>query len=69
MRRCGGLTLASCQVSTKLAALSLLNWMGGKISSKSPAGQDKEREVIQQLLSWAKQGGLLGSGMVYRVCF
>ena len=53
---CGRLTLAGRQVPTKAAlSLPLLSWTGERKYNESLMGQDKDREVTQQLLSWAKQ--------------
>lgn len=56
MEDCGVLTVASCQIPTQ-AALSLLLFSRteGKNKMKNLVGQDKDSEIVHQLLSQAKQ--------------
>ena len=66
---CGGLTLAGCQVSTK-AVLShpLLRWTGEREYNKRVMGQDNDRDITQQLLSWANQTKL-GEKLMYYLSY
>ena len=54
--KCGGLALAGRQVPTKAAlSLPLLSWTGERKYNERLVGQDKDKEITQQLPSWAKQ--------------
>ena len=62
---CGGLTLAGCQLSTQ-AAVSLPSSAGwGKKYNAGLMGRDKDREITQQLPSWAKQTQLGEISIIY----
>jgi len=63
---CGGLTLAGSQVPTKATFITpLLNRTGERKYDERLVGQEENREITQQLPSWARQTTLREISLIY----